>query len=388
MNVEDAIPGLPDSALLVAVEVLINGPLSRATLAQRLGLSSPTLTRVVKPLLDHGVLVEEGAVRTSGRGQASLPLNVPASRYTFVGIKLTTEYIYGVLTDLRANVLASKVVAVPSFEIDDVIQTVVDLVTELQTHSSIPVTAIGVTVGGRIERGEIVVDSPFMHWREVPFRSLLQQRYTTPVYMDNDVTGLTRALHWFGPGRDYSSFAVLTVGAGIGYALVIRDDVVPTIGELVAHHPVDPSGPLCPQGHRGCLVAYLEAPSIIAAASVAHGRSLDYEEILALASQGDPAASRVVQDAARALGMATADITAMTGVERVILSGEGVQIANVARASLEEGLRAYTYDQASHSVPIIKPMSFIEWARGAAVVAIQAAFPRRQLSPTAPGAGE
>ncbi|MBG6054919.1 putative NBD/HSP70 family sugar kinase [Salinibacterium sp. CAN_S4] len=380
MNEEtDGVGGLPDSAIAVAIEVLVNGPLSRAALAQRLGLSSPTLTRVVKPLLQLGVLVEEGAVRKSGRGQASLPLNVPASKYSFIGIKLTSELIYGVVTDLRANVSQSVSVPVTSFDVDKVLDIVVDLVAELESNSSTPITAIGVTVGGRVEDGEIVVDSPFMRWQNVPFRAMLQERITTPLYLDHDVAGLMRALHWFGPGRDYSNFAVITVGAGIGYGLVIRDEVVPTVGELVAHHPVDPSGPLCPRGHRGCLVAYLEASSIIAAASVAHGRTLDYEEVLLLASQGDPAASRVVKDAARALGMATADVTAMTGVERVILSGEGVQIASVGRSSLEEGLRAYSWDQASHSLPIIKPMSFVEWARGAAVVAIQAAFPRRQL---------
>src|SRR5687768_6814446 len=108
---------LPPGARSVAVEVLVHGAQSRAQLAKRMGLSAPTLTRLVRPLLANGVLVESGAVRTPGRGRSSLPLDVVADDYRFIGVKLTSESIYAVLTDLRAEVLDSETLAEPSLEV-------------------------------------------------------------------------------------------------------------------------------------------------------------------------------------------------------------------------------------------------------------------------------
>ena len=362
----------------MAIEILVHGPQSRSKLAARMGLSAATLTRIVKPLLEAGVLVEEGAVRGSLRGRSSLPLDVVAQNYRFAGVKLTTQAVYAVVTDLRARILDSEVVELSSLVVRDVVSTVVAVIDRLQARSDAPLDAMGVTVGGKVDAGEIVADSSFLHWQDVPFRSLLTQELSVPVHLDNDVVGLTKAQHWFGHGREYESFALLTVGAGIGYGLVIDHKLMPTSIGLVTHYPVDESGPLCTLGHRGCVTAYLSSSSITTAVSIGHGRNVDYEEVLELAAQGDAVGTRVLNEAARALGKTAAAITALTGVERIILSGEGVHLADVASASLDAGLREYAPDHASHAYPVIRPMDFLEWARGAAVIAIQEEFPSRR----------
>ena len=111
------------------------------------------------------------------------------------------------------------------------------------------------------------------------------------------------------------------------------------------------------------------------AAAQAYGRELSYDELLALAEDQDPAAWRVVTEAARALGLAAAFVTSLTGVERIILTGEGVRLAEIAPAALGEGRLAYAVGSVSSIEPVITPMDFVEWARGAAAVAIQHEFP-------------
>lgn len=333
------------------------------------------MTRIVKPLLASGVLQEAQAVRSSGRGRSSVPLDVVPDRYRFIGVKLTEDVLYAVVTDLRARVLDQEVVPLESLRVADVVALVSRIVSEFQARSDLPVSAVGVTVGGQVEGGEMVADSPFLHWHEVPFRALLSQSLGTPVHLDNDVVGLTRAQHWFGKGRGHENFALLTIGAGIGYGLVINDEMVSTSIHPVSHFPVNPSGPVCPLGHRGCATAYLSSPSIASAVSVGHGRMLGYEEVLDLAKSHDPVAERVVREAARALGRTAAAISSLTGVQRIILSGEGVHLAEVAEAALAEGLSDYDGPGQPHPRPIVRPMDFLEWARGAAVIAIQAEFP-------------
>ena len=365
---------LPDTSKSVAVEVLLHGAQSRAQLAKTMGLSPATLTRLVRPLLDAGVLVTADAVRTPGRGRSSLPLNVVSEGYRFIGVKLTEQAIYAVVTDLRTRVLDSCIMPVPSLEVAEVVEAVGGIVDDFQARSDVPVDAVGVTVGGQIDHGEIVSDSPFMHWQQVPFRALLSERLDVPVHLDNDVVGLTQAQHWFGFGRGRTHFALLTMGAGIGYGLVVNNARVPTRVNPVSHFPIDPSGPLCPLGHRGCLTAYLTTEAITAAVSVGHARTVGYDEVLEMAEDGDAVASRVVRESAHALGRAAAAISSLTGVELIILSGEGVHLAEVARAPVDRGVRQYA---APGSAPelVIRPMGFLEWARGAAAIAIQVEFP-------------
>ncbi|MFD5213892.1 ROK family protein [Microbacterium sp. NPDC058345] len=371
---------LSESSKAVAVEILVHGAQSRARLAQRMGLSPATLTRSVRPLVDAGVLIEADAVRNPGRGRAFLPLDVVPERFRFIGVKLTDKAIYAVVTDVRSRVLDQVTVELRSLQVGDVVDAVTAVVGDIRSRSEQPVTAVGVTVGGRVEDGELVANSPFLHWRDVPLRSLLSTAIGLPVHLDNDVVGLTKSQQWFGHGKGFSSFALLTVGAGVGYGLVINDVMVPTFVTPVSHYPVDPSGPLCPLGHRGCMTAFLSSQSIASAVSAAHGRIIGYDDVLEMAKGGDPTAVRVVREAARALGRATSAITALTGVSRIILSGEGVHLVDVAWPSVEEGRAEYDIDRALHGELILRPMDFIEWARGAAVIAIQQEFPGTQMA--------
>ena len=367
--------GLTAMSRRVAVDVLVHGPQSRAQLAKKMGLSPATLTRLVRPLLETGVLVESGAVRTPGRGRSSLPLDVVASDHRFIGVKLTTDSIYAVVTDLRGEILASETLREPSLAVPEVVSAVAGVVGRLEAAVEPAVSAVGVTVGGQVEKGETVADSPFLHWHEVPFRTLLAERVRPPLWLANDVVGLTKAQQWFGYGRTHPDFALLTVGAGVGYGLVIDHEVVPTMVSPISHLAVDPHGPLCPLGHRGCMTAYVTSSAMRAAVGQGHGRPVTYEEVLQLAEDGNPLATRVVTEAAHALGRAVATITSLTGVERIILSGEGVRLAEVAREALSAGRLEYSSGHLPAVEPVIRPMDFLEWARGAAVIAISSTFP-------------
>lgn len=357
----------------VALEVLLNGPLSRSEIARRLDLSPGSLTRLSTPLIESGLLVETGELAEGRTGRPSRPLDIVSGSRHFIGMKLMADRVQGVATDLRANVVATDLVEFDSRDPGTVADAIARLADRLSRDIP-PVTALGVGLGGRIADNSRVASAAFLEWEDVPLVEMIEQRTGLSTVIENDVIAFTEAEHWFGYGRGLDRFAVITLGAGVGYGLVIHDDIVADddtgIG-LIGHWPLDPFGPLCPAGHRGCARSVLTQAAIVHEVGTALGREVGYDEALTLAAAGEPAARRVVDDAGRGLGRLLAAVANLTMPERIVLGGEGVGLVEVARDTIEQGIAADRDPRARKLDLITTSGDNLEWCRGAAVIAIQ-----------------
>jgi predicted NBD/HSP70 family sugar kinase len=367
---------LTGAAHAIALEVLLDGPLPRSELARRLDLSAGSLTRLSKPLLDSGLLVETGTSYEAVSGRPTRPLDVDERSHHFIGVKLTADTAYAVLTTLRANVVAAEETLLPARSPAAVVAAVVDLVRGLGVDGLglTDVRAIGVSLGGLVGPGGEVRNARYLGWSDVPLGEDLERELGMPVVVDNDVLSLTRAEQWFGTARRCDHFAVVTVGEGVGYGLVVHDEVVdrPDAGiGLLGHFPLDPHGPLCPQGHPGCADAMLTIAGVTARAATGLRRPVRYEEVLDLADTGDPVARQVVDDAARALGGLVAAVGNLTMPKKVVLTGDGVRLAQVGASALADGIDRARSPYASRLDVTVQVAGFPEWARGAAVTAIR-----------------
>lgn len=376
---------LGGSARELARQVLIHGPISRADLGRRLGLSPASLTRLSKPFLDRGLFVEAPDLVQGATGRPARPLDVRADARRFVGVKLSGDAAHAVLTDLRATAVAREERALDRHDPRAVVGVIGDLVETLLAAEGpvLPrVSGLGVSVGGNVADQRVVTRAPFLGWRDVALADLLEARLGLPVDVENDVTALTTAEQWFGPARGRDAFAVVTVGAGVGYGLVMHDRVVTTpdtgLG-LGGHLPLDPSGPLCVDGHRGCSTAMLSIPSICAQVGIALGREIGYDEVIELAAARHPLARSVTDAAGRSLGRMMGYIANLAMVDAIVLSGEGVGLWSVAGDTALAALAADRDPEASEVVVHVDDTGFDPWARGAAAVAIQGALARLRL---------
>lgn len=357
----------------VALEVLLHGPISRSEIARRLGLSAGSLTRLSTPLIESGLLVESGERVEGSRGRPSVLLDVvPESRH-FIGVKLTGEGVLGVVTNLRAAMIATAYAPLTSRDPAAVVEVVSSVVHEVAGH--VPsVTALGIGVGGLVSNRRIVRSAPFLDWTDVDLGDALERSTGLATVVENDLIAFTEYERWFGAGRSLDRFAVITLGAGVGYSLVAGGEVAADedagIG-LIGHWPLDPFGPVCRAGHRGCAQSVLTTSAIVQGVSAAVGRSVDYDEALTLAEQGEPGARRVVNDAGRGLGRLIAAVANLTMPEVIVLGGEGVRLASVASDGIAEGL-ALDRDPRARRIPLVMTSGDdTEWCRGAAVLAIQ-----------------
>ena len=377
---DETVPVTTPAASLVFTTVLSRGPLTRTEIAQRTSLSAAAVTKAVRPLLGVGYLVEdlnEGA--RSALGRPANPLRVNGSRALFIGVKVTGDEIIAVLTDLCCRVRLARHVRIADRAPGAVLPAITALVQELLTEadgSGVRVRGLGIAVSGDVDRAEGVVRySPFLEWRDVPLAEIAATATGLQVTVDNDVRALTVAEQWFGAGVGLSDFALITVGAGIGCGLVVHGQVVSgahgVAGEI-GHLPIDPLGPPCHCGSRGCVEAIAADPAILRDVRKVTGRPVaTAAEALQLARDAEPGVREVYARAGEAIGRALGAVVNLLGPDRVIISGEGLAAYDLFADGIRAAFAAAAFGTAGQCDVMTRPLSFEEWARGAAATAIQ-----------------
>ncbi|MBV1940268.1 ROK family transcriptional regulator [Streptomyces sp. BV286] len=368
------------AAAQIFTTVLSHGPLTRSDMAGRAGLSAAAVTKAVRPLIEAGYLVEEaGEESRPSLGRPATVVRVDGGRALFIGVKVTGDEIIAVLTDLCCRIRVARHVPLQAREPKSVLASVAALVQELLAEADgfgVRVQGIGVAVSGDVDRaaGEVRL-SPFLDWRDLPLAELVEMTTGLPATVDNDVRALTVAEQWFGAGVGLSDFAVVTVGAGIGCGLVVHGKVVSgahgVAGEI-GHVVIDPTGPPCHCGNRGCAEAIAADPAIVAAVRDATGLPVaDASQAVDLARRGDPGARGVYARAGDAIGRAIATVANLVGPERVIISGEGLAAYDLFAEQIRDAFAASAFGTAARCDLLTRPLPFDEWARGAAATAIQ-----------------
>lgn len=367
-------PALSEASRSVLVDLLVHGPASRADLARRAGLSPASLTRITRSFVDAGVVSESDTTTPQRTGRPSQPMDVNVDLAHLVGIKLSGGQLNLVTTDLRARLLAERSVPLTRTDPESVVATIAEAVAD-EVRLDPSICAVGVSLAGPVSpRSEIVRTSPFLGWSEVPLVAMIRDRTGLPAVVENDVRALTAAEHWFGAAAGCSDFVLVTIGVGIACGIVVDDRLIDGANGgsgQVGHLPVTEWGPLCERGHRGCVRSYLSSTAITGQVSAALGRRVEYHEVLALAANREPIASRVVNEAGRALGTLIGTLAAITAPTKVIVSGEGVALASMVLDITREHARSVQH-WTLPDVPIeIAPFTFTEWAKGAAVIALR-----------------
>ncbi|WP_422771107.1 ROK family protein [Plantactinospora sp. WMMC1484] len=366
----------------VFTAVLTEGPLSRVTLARRLGLSSSAVTKAARPLIELGYLHEMAATERSapGAGRPASPLAIRPEREFFVGVKITADELIGVVCDLGAQVRATARRPLPDPGVDAVLTELgrlVDGLLDAPGGYRARTRRLGLAISGDVDRTTgLVRYSPFLHWRNVPLGTLAAGATGLAVTVENDVKALTAAEHWFGEGVGADSFALVTVGTGIGCGLVVNGRLVSgshgVAGEI-GHIPVDATGPDCHCGGRGCVEAIAGTDAIVSQARESAGRpDLTIDGAVALARDGHEPVRAVFARAGNAIGCGIAAVANLVGPARIVVSGEGLAAYDLFDAPIRASFERQAFGAAADCALTIRRLPFEEWARSAAAVSIQA----------------
>lgn len=367
--------------------ILTQGPIPRVEIARRTGLSQAAVTKAVAPLIETGFVTEQGAAPAEvdsqlGIGRPVSPLTVVPSSVSVIGVKVTPTSLIGVTTDFTAGILSVRHEKLDDTAPERVIERLAELVKALIGSlksgevSAGPLIGIGVAVSGDVDaRHGVVRDSPLMGWRGVPVAELLGKRIKVPIVVTNDVRALTVAEHWFGVGVNADSFAVVTIGSGIGCGLYINGEVVSgaygVSGEL-GHLPLAPGNLVCTCGRRGCVETVASSDAILARTRETTGRAdLDLAGAIKLAHEGDEHAREAFDRAGEVIGAALAAMVNLVGPELVVIAGEGVAEYDLYEERMRQTFADHAFGAAGDCRLMLRSHTFDNWARGAAATVIR-----------------
>jgi len=313
---------------------------SRIELVDATGLSAQTVTNITRRLLSEGLIEEAGrTINGPGKPRTTLRL-IPRSRLS-LGVHLDPALTTVVLLDLSGAVIARSVRRTPANDPMQVIRAMADAIEDLIERSGVDretIAGVGVAAPGPLdaERGT-VIDPPKLHqWHRVPLRTALADAVGLPVALEKDTTAAAFAEIWTGEDPPDVSLLFVYLGTGIGAALVLDGDVVRgrsrNVGE-VGHLIVDPDGPACGCGRRGCVEVVCTPQAIVEQAERAgvladdrvgsDAESVDERlaQLCTRAQQGDAGALAVLVRAAENLSVLISTLTNMLDVDRVVLGG-------------------------------------------------------------------
>jgi len=192
-------------------------------------------------------------------------------------------------------------------------------------------TAVGVSFGGLVdyETGTVRLSHHVPGWENIPLQALLAAEFSAPIRIDNDANVAALGEHRFGAGQGHDSLMYITVSTGVGGGWVLSGK--PWRGHAgmageIGHTVVDPSGPLCLCGKRGCVERLASGPYMAQDWAEEQGSGGARElatgkDVAEMAAKGDEAARRILLRGARALGVGIGNAANLINPQLFVLGG-------------------------------------------------------------------
>ncbi|NPV70501.1 MAG: ROK family transcriptional regulator [Firmicutes bacterium] len=348
-------------------------PISRADMARHTGLSSTTISATIDELLREGLIGETGIGDSSGGRKPVLFEINPHGRYVIVadlgGTKLLTAVV-----GLDGRPIRRFYSLVDAATQDSVLgslmqglQTAWDSVGEPRK-----VLGIGIATPGLVdhERG-VVAFASNLHWHNIRLKDLVADRFDVPVYVDNDTNVAAIGEKMRGVDIPCKNLVYVSIGTGIGAGIIIDGKVYRGVsgaaGEI-GHITVDPEGPECSCGNRGCLEAVASGPAIAQMARATYnargghggpagaggGGEWTAERVAELATQGDEIAVEAFRKAGTTLGIALSGIVNLLNPELMIIGGGVSQVGDLLLEPLRQEISRRALSMSLRAVPIIQ----------------------------------
>jgi predicted NBD/HSP70 family sugar kinase len=379
----------------ILVAIRNDGGLSQAEVARRTALSPATVSNLVAELKRRG-LVRRGERRSDGR--TGLEVVIGRASNVVLGVDFGHRHVRVGVAGLNGKLLADEQRLLPlDLGVTESCAEAWAMAERLLAAAgarAADVLHVGVGLPGPIDpvSGRVGWGAILQRWEGLEARSTLREAFGLPVSVENDGNlGALGELH-HGAGRGCTDFVYLNLATGVGAGLIIdgrlHRGAAGTAAEI-GHITIDPQGPLCRCGNRGCLETMIGSRGILDTLSPSYGQVLDMPAVLRLAEGGDARCRRALAEAGRAVGVVVADLCNLLSPQRIVVAGDLARAGELVLSPLRAMVAERAVPAAARAAEIVpSPLGDRSEMLGAiqlAVDALRGQLTDALVTPTASG---
>lgn len=307
------------------------GTISRTEISEQTGLTQQSVSRILRVLLERGLLAEGAQERTERLGKPRIPVRLRAEAAYAAGVLVDPELMSVVLADLDGTVIERRSMpltpAISPTALVEAIAVCVDEMIEASGIDSTTVLGVGVAVPGPITTDGELLNLPLSEtWRDVPLRQLLVDRLQRPVVVEKDGAAAAIGERWIGRTDRAGDFVYLYFGTGIGSGLVLNGEVYRGIsanagefGQLCAVRVGRIDGAGRPMLVRECNPT--AALPEIARELGYSGAAVSYLEMCAEVGRGEPSAVAAAQQIADVIAVGAVALIDLLDLPTLVVGG-------------------------------------------------------------------
>ncbi|MCW1429541.1 ROK family transcriptional regulator [Novosphingobium sp. JCM 18896] len=368
-----------------------DGPVSRRDLPELTGLAAGTITLITADLLRRGFITEKREA-TGQSGRPRVFLEIREDGPIVLGATLTENgALRTTFVDLSGNIRFGTEIETGigvAGSLDDLAEAVgrtLEAAIEASGCDRKDIERIGLSLPALVDSDQGVIhfmmtfpQTPF------PFAKVVSARLGLPVTLENHMSCLARAEHWFGQAKGLDSFTLIHIGPAIGSAQYFAGmprtgvhGIAPQIGHVKTARGDDAARCYC--GAHGCATAYASIYGMVQQAGLVDGFDIApaqqaelFGQLVARASEGDEAMLEVVERGAAHLALLAADIVIATDPGVILVTVPDARCIELMRGRFDEVFRAHLVPGVASLTEVRFAVALPDWeAKGAAALALE-----------------
>jgi len=339
-------------------------PISRAAIAAATGLQRSTVSIIVDHLIRERMVYEVRA-QANGRGRVPTFLYLNPDYLYIIGVDVGLMETTIALSDFTGRILEQERIRTDKnpFRFTKMLLSALRPFAE-NARSRSRLDAIGVAVPGLVDTSGKVLLAPNLGWKDFDLASPVQDVFQVPVHVENVSKSSALALLWQADLESVRShdYVYVYVTEGIGTGLIIDGQLhkgIEGIAGEFGHMVIDPQGPPCKCGNRGCWEVLADNRSALRRYAQKRPRrsrrALTIQELVALANSGDRRARAAIRETAEFLALGIGNILAGLNPEYVIIDGELTKAWDILDAVMKKSLLRGVFGLEYKNVKIIPP---------------------------------
>jgi predicted NBD/HSP70 family sugar kinase len=360
----------------VIIETIrLAGIISRTEISRRTGLTQQSVSRILRVLLQQGLLVEEAQERAERLGKPRTPVRLRSNAAHAVGIHIDPELLTVAVVDLDGTIVRRETVDLPAdldaVRLVDLTAATVTAALSISQVDANSMLGVGVAVPGPINADGTLLDLPLQPaWRGLEIRHLLQGKLNHPVLVEKDGTAAAIGERWIGRSARARDFAYLYLGTGVGSGLILNGSIYRGLtanagefGQLCALKMGEWDERTGPKMMAECnptagLPVIAAGFGYVETDAGATDEAKRYKAVCKAAANGDEAAQKAVTQVASVIAQGAVGLVDLLDIDLIVLGGPAFEkeIADVLLSEISRAVNSHPIAKGTRTVAVEESM--------------------------------